>query len=123
MYGVKYPIQNKEIFAKNRAHYKFNNIIFDSSWELAYYIWLKDNNINFEYHPKYSFEYEYNNIIHIYCPDFKINNEFYEIKGDMFFENEKMINPYNRNLDGKMQAKYECMIKNHVKIIRNKEYD
>ena len=26
---------------------KYNNINFDSSWEIAYYIWLKDNNINF----------------------------------------------------------------------------
>lgn len=118
LYGVKHPIQNTEVFRKTKAKYKFDDYIFDSSWELAYYIWLKDNNIEFEYHPKDTFIYEYNNVMHEYCPDFKINNEFYEIKGDMFFENEKMINPYNRNLDCKMQAKYECMIKNKINILK-----
>jgi hypothetical protein len=39
--------KNKK-FCKNRF-YKYNNIIFDSSWELAYYIWLNDNNIKFIY--------------------------------------------------------------------------
>ena len=32
-------------------NYVYNGIHFDSSWEIAYYIWLKDNNIEFEYHP------------------------------------------------------------------------
>lgn len=118
LYGVKHPIQNTEVFRKTKAKYKFDDYIFDSSWELAYYIWLKDNNIEFEYHPKDTFIYEYNNVMHEYCPDFKINNKFYEIKGDLFFENEKMINPYNRLLDNKMQAKYECMLKNNINILK-----
>ena len=32
--------------------YKYNDLKFDSSWELAYYIWLKDNNIQFTYQPR-----------------------------------------------------------------------
>ena len=62
LYGVKHPIQNTEVFRKTKAKYKFDDYIFDSSWELAYYIWLKDNNIEFEYHPKDTFIYEYNKI-------------------------------------------------------------
>ena len=38
-----------DFFIKGCKFYCYNNVMFDSSWELAYYIWLKDNNINFEY--------------------------------------------------------------------------
>ena len=136
-YNVEYPTQNKEIINKvikkfyenidkhkiKKSKYFYNNIYFDSRPELAYYIWLKDNNINFEYHPNIKLEYYYENKKHIYEPDFLVNNELHEIKGLHFFINRnplnEMCNPYNHKKDKIAEAKHQCMIKNNVKIIFN----
>lgn len=116
-YGVENPMQISEIRAKSQSKYMYNMTNFDSSAELAYYIWLKENNIKFEYQPNIKFEYEYNGKKHIYCPDFLIKNEYIEIKGNHFFENGKMVNPYDRTQDDKYEAKHQCMLKNNVRII------
>lgn len=107
---------------KHTARYYYNNCWFDSSWELGYYIWLLDNNIEFKYHPDIYFEYEYNNKIYRYYPDFLINDKLYEIKGDHFFDkNNNYINPYNNKMNDKAFAKYQCMLKNNVKILKYKD--
>ena len=103
--------------------YLYDNISFDSLPELAYYIWLKDNNIKFEYQPNLDIIiYDENKICH-YFPDFLLidTNQLVEIKGDQFFDkNNFPINPYN----GKSwKIKYDWMIKNNVKILRKKEYN
>lgn len=120
-YGNDITMFNHELFIKTKQKYTYNNINFDSAWELAYYIWLKDHNIDFEYQPDISFDYEYNNKIHRYYPDFLVEDEIQEIKGTQFFENKnpnnKMICPYNRDLDDFVEAKHQCMIKNNIKII------
>ena len=120
-YGYSNPSYNRDVILKRAKKYKYNNINFDSAWELAYYIWLKDHNIDFEYQPDISFEYEYNNKKHRYYPDFLVEDEIQEIKGTHFFENcdsnNKMICPYNRDLDDFIEAKHQCMIKNNIKII------
>mgnify|MGYP001771228665 CR=1 FL=1 len=100
--------------------YKYNNLFFDSSWELAYYIWLKDNNVIFEYHPKPINKFKYywkgDDKIHTYYPDFKLENDDYiEIKNNFLLEN--MIFD-TQSLE---HAKYECMLKNNIKIISNNE--
>lgn len=115
--------KNKRIFSTN---YKYNNIIFDSSYELCYYIWLSDNGIYFEYQPQNcSFVYEYEGEIHTYFPDFKIGDRIVEIKGLHFFKNhdinEVMINPYNRKYDGLVEAKHQCMIKNGIELLTDCE--
>lgn len=98
--------------------YLYNDIIFDSSWELAYYIWLKDNDIKFEYQPNIFFEYCVNNKKYKYFPDFYINEKLYDIKGTQFFnENNEFIDPYGKNNE-KAKAKYQCMIDNNVIILR-----
>lgn len=107
-------------FRKNNYNkkYFYDNVYFDSSWELAYYIWLKDHNIDFEYHPKIYLKYDFNGKEHYYEPDFKVNNELIEIKGPHFFnEKGEFINPYNKNLNELYKVKYQCMLKNNVKII------
>lgn len=136
-YNVEYPTQNKDIvnkgiitFHKNKyihkikkSKYYYENVYFDSCPELAYYIWLKENNIDFIYHPNIKLEYYYDGRIHYYSPDFLINNELIELKGLQFFENrditKRMINPYNHKLDDLFEAKHQCMIYNNVKIITN----
>ena len=120
-YNVKNIMHVHDFFIKGCKFYCYNNVMFDSSWELAYYIWLKDNNINFEYQPNISFDYEYNNKIHKYKPDFKVNNEIIEIKGDQFIKNGKMVCPYNHDRDELFNEKYKCMLKHNVKILMNKD--
>ena len=101
----------------NCGKYIYNNIHFDSGWELAYFIYLKDNNINFEYHPKISFKYLDNlGKERLYYPDFLVNGEFQEIKGNQFFnENNE---PYSRYDNDFWWEKYNCMRENSVKILK-----
>lgn len=73
-----------------------------------------------EYQPDIQFEYEYDGKKHIYQPDFLINGKIYEVKGDQFFEDDKMINPYDRTFDGLFESKHQCMLNNGVIILRNK---
>lgn len=128
-YGVEHCMQNHDIFKKTRKRYEFNGLNFDSKPELAYYILLKDNSIEFEYQPDIDFIFEYDGLRH-YKPDFKVGNEIIEIKGLHFFENNnpngKMFCPYHKKEDtdedikwrnGLFEAKHQCMIKNGVKII------
>lgn len=111
-YGCENPMQNYSIFKNTMKKYKYNNITFDSSWEIAYYIWLTDHNIKFEYQPKFiEYFWSGDNKLHKYYPDFKINNEYIEIKRPDLFENMIIENGSKEN------AKYKCMIKNNVKII------
>lgn len=106
---------------KLRKRYIYNDKIFQSYYELSFYIWLKEHKIRFEYLQNVSFNYIHNNITYSYFPDFKVFNTYVEIKGLHFFENHdpnrKMINPYDRSQDAKYEAKHQCMIKNKVHII------
>ena len=52
----------------------------DSSWELAFVIYNLEHNISFERN-KQQFSYTFNNEQHNYIPDWKIENDFVEIKG------------------------------------------
>jgi len=109
--------------ARHKIHkkYTYDGLQFDSKPELACYIFLSENNISFEYQPDISFEYMYDNKIHIYYPDFKINNQLTEIKGLQFFKdknpNNVMINPFDRSMDDLYEAKHQCMLQNNVQII------
>ena len=103
--------------------YVYNNISFDSSWELAYYIWLKDNNINFKFHPiekiiKYT---DNNGKNHIYTPDFWImdTNEVIDIKGNQFFDNkDNCIVAYN---DQSWKYLHDILKQHNIKFIRKND--
>lgn len=127
-YGVEFPMQSKEIRDKGRGKYFYNDVVFDSVPEIAFYVWLNDNGIPFEYQPSDNFEFEFECRIHYYNPDFKIieTGMFIELKGLSFFENRdpdgKMINPYDRSKDGLYEAKHQCMIRNNVQILTWRDY-
>ena len=119
-YGVDAPAQNHDIRIKQQQKYTYNNINFDSQLEIAYYIWLTDNSIQFEYQPNSSISYMYNEKLHYYIPDFKVGNTYIEIKGDQFFKTDgTMQNPYNHSQDGLYEAKHKCMLANNVVILRD----
>lgn len=115
-YGVEHPFSNHDVRLKCQQSYNYRNIFFDSSWELAYYIYLTDNGIDFEYQPNCYFEFMGKR----YYPDFIVDGKFKEIKGDQFFDGDRMVNPYDRSKkqDELYEAKHQCMIDNGVDIIR-----
>ena len=120
-YGVENVMQVPEIRTKIHKKWYFDNVYFDSSWELIYYIWLKDNNINFEYQ-KDRLPYYFNNKLRYYEVDFTVEGKYVEIKGPQSFdENGNMINIYDRTLDDVANHKYYCMLSNNVEIITNIE--
>lgn len=81
-YGVKHHAQSKEVRAKMRQKYVFESESFDSSWELAFWIYHLDNNIQIEHEPVF-FEYVDNNQkLHRYYPDFRVGGQLIELKGD-----------------------------------------
>ncbi len=116
-YGVEHYSQTNNFAKYHRKRIQYDGLTFDSSWEIKVYKYCMENNILFEYQPSISFEYVYNDKIYIYQPDFLINGRLYEIKGDHFFVNGKMINPYDRSQDDKYMKKYECMKNNGIIII------
>lgn len=59
---------------------KYDNINFDSSWELAFYIYHKDNNLYIE-RCKEKRKYIKDNKEYNYIPDFKTDKDIIEIKG------------------------------------------
>lgn len=70
----------------------FDNIWFDSSWEVAFYIWSKDNIPSLVRNTR-AFKFE--NMT--YVPDFFDGKRYYEVKGE----------PYYNNLDLKLQKMAE----------------
>lgn len=133
-YGVENPSKLEKINQKKKEtlkqHYGVShvpskyivvdNISFDSKWEVVFYIYYRDKGSNIKREPLELYYY-YNNIKHAYIPDFEIDGQLYEIKGDHFFKNGTMCNPYNHKLDGLAEAKYLCIVENNVNIITSKE--
>lgn len=115
-YGVDSYSQTEEFMHKRKHKYIIDGLYFDSKPEIAFYIYHRDKHSNITREPKALF-YIFEDSQHIYYPDFSINGVLYEIKGNHFFENGKMINPFDRNQDDLYEAKHQCMLENNVTII------
>ncbi len=135
-YGVENGGASEIAHEKIAKKYFYNNLIFSSSSELAYYIWLQDNNIKFEYQPEYIEYFDEFGNKHRYFPDFKVNDKYVELKGDHFLNKDgKLKFPYKKNLSKEQieriqkifNAKQKCMEDNHVILIKfsecNKYFD
>lgn len=69
------------------------------------------------------FNYDYEGKKCRYFPDFIINGEIYEIKGDQYYDkNGIMINPYD-STDKRPQCKQKLMEKLGVIVIKEKDMD
>lgn len=120
-YGVDHPMHDPGVQFKHRTgSCIYNGLKFDSSWELAVFIWLKDHNIEFEFQPENP-EFWYFDEVgkkHRYFPDFKIKDKIVEIKGDNAFTSSGY--PLKNGwLD--WSCKYKCMLENGVLIWKRKE--
>jgi hypothetical protein len=93
-----------------KGYYK--GIWCDSSWELAWVIYNIEHDIKFKRNWE-KFEYEYENKIHFYIPDFILeNNQYIEIKG------RRKIDDLTEKELIKMNAFKE---KNNLQILLEKE--
>ena len=113
---IKYGTSGAPIYK-----YIYKNIMFDSSWELAFYCYNISLNKPIKRCTKF-FEYEFEDTSHLYFPDFEMNDKIFEVKGSHFFnEDGLMICPFDRSKDKIYQAKQQCGIKNNVIFITRKE--
>lgn len=79
--GIDWPMQSEEYHGKTKSTYYKDDLRFDSSWELAFYIYHVDKEIPIKRLPK-SFHYiDKFGKPHSYFPDFEVDGKFLEIKG------------------------------------------
>ena len=116
-FGVEFYTQCEQYRQTAHRKYTYKNITFDSSWELAFYIFYTDLGKSVERCPC-RFEYFVNNKKHYYIPDFKMDNKIYEIKGPHLLTKNGLVNPYAKELN---DEKYKCMINNNVTILEEKD--
>ena len=104
-----------------QKRYMFDNEYFDSSWELAFWIYFKDKKLNIS-RCKDAINYNDGEKDRYYIPDFIVDGQLYEIKGNQFFDkDDNLINPYDKTRNNTAIAKQECMKKHNVIVIRKKE--
>lgn len=112
LYGTEVPKPGK---------YKCDSLKFDSSWELAFYLYNRDLGLNIKREPC-KLLYVFKGVNHYYYPDFEIDGQLYEIKGDQFFKKDgTMCNPYDHSRDDIAEAKHQCGLRNNVIFLRNAE--
>ena len=106
-----YYFNTEEGRRQSVRRYYYQGEKFDSSWELAFWIYHKDNNISIIHNEKKLFSYKSDGKIKWIVPDFIVGKTIIEIKGDHF----KKSLSFNRDWPDK-----EACLKNHnVKIIWN----
>ena len=131
-YGVPHYFQSEEFQKKVNKKYKYKGINFDSSWELAYYIFNENNNIPTIRNPQ-RIEYYLNEIEHYYYPDFLVEGQLIEIKSSDMLNKDFSLKPPTKKLircqtEEEKQYLYDlcvvktqCMRENNVRIISDKE--
>lgn len=109
----------KEVyFPSGRKQYLLNGQKFDSSWELAYYIWLCDNNIDFILKPAGIKYFTDDGKQHYYYPDF-FTDHLIEIKGDHLIKDGVLLDYHGNPLKEKTQ----CLKENNVEILTWKDIE
>jgi len=126
-YGVENAMQNETICARsvetrlrkygsflNYRLYDCDSFVFDSSYELAYYLYLRDHHIPFELKPD-PITYFIKGRAHKYYPDFKVGDTYVEIKGEYYIDSEGvLVHPLTHK---RLVEKTQCMRDNNVKIL------
>lgn len=89
----------------------------DSSWELAFVIYNLEHNILFERN-KQQFAYTFNGEQHNYIPDWKIENDFVEIKGYWTEQWQAKLDQFPKEENLRVITKVE--IKPYLEYVINK---
>lgn len=114
---IKSCLKNGGFNHKN--FFRYNDLIFESSWELYFYLYLLKNNISFIYKPEPLIYIDSNNKSHYYFPDFK-TSEYIEIKGDNLITENGILKDFNGNLQ---EDKTNFLKSLGVKILSGKELE
>lgn len=120
-YGVDCIQKSSEFQSSIRHRYRYDNVFFDSKYELYFYIYHKVIMKN-DIQRGIRFPYEYNGEINYYFCDFLLNNENIEIKGNHMFRDGKLYFPYKNSENwqekqNKWDAKSKCMKQNKVRVV------
>lgn len=86
-----------------------------STWELAYYIYCKDNNKQISRCTD-RFKYKYNGKTHYYTPDYVVDGQYVEIKGREV-EKDKVKYAAVRQSGKSIQVLYGTDIKPCIKYV------
>ena len=87
-YGVKYYAQSIKFHKSAKKQFRYLEDTFDSFPELCLFIYAKTNGVPIKRAPV-NFHFIFGGIDHWYIPDFEIDGELIEIKGDHFVGKEK----------------------------------
>lgn len=122
-YGVDNVTQVLEFKKKGWQKYKYNDLLFDSSWELIYYIYQTDHGIKLEREPIGLDYYDGEGKLHKYFPDFRLEDgTLVEVKGDHFFdENGNLISIWKDDESNLLKYKQQCMIDNNILLIKKED--
>jgi len=104
---------------KLMVKYEYNNETFMSLPEFAFYIWLKQHKVEFEYQCEPLF-YEKNGVIKRYIPDFKVKGRYVEIKSPFLIKDNHLWDPFEKRFN---IEKEQCMIKNNVYVMTEDKYN
>ena len=124
-YGAEEYAQSELAHQHRKSLYQYDNETFDSKPELAFYIYHKDrgNNIQRNKKPIY-YTNEADSRKHAYFPDFEIDEQLYELKGDQFLNTETGLwrDPYNPENDIFYANKHKAALENNVQILYSSDY-
>lgn len=120
-YGVRSVFMQKDFPFKRKCSYTYDGVVFDSSWELALWIYAKDHDEEIQRLP-FRIEYFYEGKKHYYNPDFLYKGEIVEIKGDhLIDENGELSSVYSDRSKKGLKAKMECIKEHGVRLYTRKE--
>lgn len=80
-FGVDFPNQDPYFRRMSQKRYTYKGLSFDSSPELAFFIYAEDHRLDVEYQPDTYFEYISKGKTYRYQPDFRMGSTYIEIKG------------------------------------------
>ena len=124
--SIKSKIQDtiiKNNIHRNTGNYGvyYNGEKFDSKSELLYYYWCKENGFDIIKNPT-PIEYYIEGVRHLYYPDFIVNGQYVEIKGEHLIDNDGYLYyelSYNSSL--LMNGLKECNTEDYsIKDINSK---
>lgn len=119
-YGVENAYLIPSVIEHRRGYYKYDNVLFDSKPELAFYVYCKDAKLPIKRNTSFKLDFLFENKIIGYYPDFEINGEYFEIKGKQFLkEDGTWQNPFDHSQDELYEAKHQCALRNNVHLIYN----
>lgn len=96
----------------------YNGLKFDSKTEACFYFWCIENGKNIIFCNK-SFQYFVDGVEHTYVPDFIVDDEIIEIKGEHLIDSEGYLLDFS--CQKRLVEKTQCLRDNNVKIIMHQE--